>query len=528
MKFLTYSLALTLVSSLAFAAGPFTNVDSVKSSLGFKRYYSLQGPSRPLKIAVLDKGFYGYQKQIGKTLPANTRYVAGPVENPDDLKAIHGLKMAEILTSFMTNDMQAKQWMPELTLYNVFGYSNFKSAIDDVIARKVDLVLYSEVWEYGGNNDGAGFINAQVTRAAKAGVLWINAAGNFGKTTFNSKIVTGQDDWVTLPDRNKSLAVRCEPVRGDKCAIKIVLSWNDFKNDIEKGTNKDLDFALTDDLLNVIQSSALTQSADPREERPGFSKYPREIVAAEVKKGLYYIRVKNRSKNFTESDSLRITVDGDGVSMPSFDSRESLLNPADNPLVITVGASDSDRSSSSVAMKKPDLLAPSSIVLQNGDEFRGSSNSAAIVAAGIALMKSQDRDLRREEILNSVRVGYDWGRPGYSLNILRFGPTGDCFKEARLNPVPGYLKDVISRGGVPVQTTAGVRIMLPYDPIQLATYVTRVMADDMIVVMPNGRYNAFPRRAQIPEGVVEIFQRPLETGLCNPPRLQKGKSFRLP
>ncbi|MNJ92808.1 Subtilase family protein [compost metagenome] len=519
---------LTLSGSLAFA-GPFKNIDSIKKSLNFNSYYSQKNPSRPLKIAVLDKGFYGYEKQIGKTLPANTRYVAGPVTNPDGIRVEHGLKMAQILTSLMTNDLQAKQWMPELTLYNAFGYSNFKAAIDDVIANKVDLVLYSEVWEYGGNNDGQGFINAQVTRAARAGVLWVNAVGNFGRTTYNTRVRTGDDNWVALPDRNNALAIRCQPTQGKKCQVKIVLSWDDFKNDVEAGTKKDLDLALTDDLLNVIQSSALTQSSDRKESRPGYSKYPREIIAAELSPGLFYIRVKDRSNNLSDEDSLRITADGDGVSMPSNTPQETALNPADNPLVIAVGANDSDRSSSSLRMKKPDLMAPSSIVLQNDDEFRGSSNSAAIVAAGLALLKSAKPDMTREEMLRAVRVSYDWHIPGLSLTLLKFAPTGDrCFLEAKLNPTPDYVKNVLGKGGVPVQTTAGIRIMVPFDPIRIAPYLSRALANDMVVVTPQGRYDVYSRTATIPSGAVEIFQRPLESGLCAIPSLQRGKSFRLP
>ena len=201
----------TLIACAAFAADkPFTNFDALKSALGFTKYYSQSAPHAPIKIAILDKGFFGFEKEIGKTLPANTRYNAGPLTAPADLKVDHGLKMAQILTSLMTNDLQATQWTPSITLYNVFGYTNFKAAIDDIIANQVDIVLYSEVWEYGGNNDGQGFLNAEVTRATKAGVTWINAAGNFALTTYNTSIRTSSDDWVQLPDQNNSLAIRCE------------------------------------------------------------------------------------------------------------------------------------------------------------------------------------------------------------------------------------------------------------------------------------------------------------------------------
>lgn len=516
-----------LISSVtAFAAKPFSNLDTYKNALGFAPYYSQQNSGKRLKIAVLDKGFAGYQNEIGKTLPAKTRYVAGPVAAPENLNVEHGLKMAQILTAMMTNDMAATQWMPELILYNVYGFTNFKTAIDDLIAQKVDLVLYSEVWEYGSNFDGAGFINTEVNRAAGAGVIWVNAAGNFGLTTYNSKIETTKEDWVKLPNQNNGLIIRCEAADGKTCPVKVVLSWNDFNNDVEQGTNKDLDLALTDDLLNIVQTSALKQSADVNENRPGFSKYPREIIAATLKRGTYFIRVKNRSDNFTTRDQLRITVDGENVVMPSATSNESILNPADNPRVITVGALDSDRSSRSQVLDKPDLLAPSSIKLQNGAEYRGSSNSAAIVAAGLGLLKSVEPRMTRVDLLNAASNKHSWEQRGVSLNLLGFGPTGHgCFADALIN-IPAYLNDVLQKGGALVYTTAGIRVMTPFDPIILDAKLQRRLLNDMIVALPNGGYALYPRRSGIPAGAVEVFQRPLEAGLCIP-RMINGKQFRL-
>ena len=54
------------------------------------------------KIAVLDNGFYGYETQIGVSLPAGTQYHAGPVTPPDS-KDRHGLVMAQILYGLTTD-----------------------------------------------------------------------------------------------------------------------------------------------------------------------------------------------------------------------------------------------------------------------------------------------------------------------------------------------------------------------------------------------------------------------------------------
>lgn len=518
-----------LLFSFTAQADVFKNISQLQKALGFQKFYESSN-SRPVKIAVFDKGFSGYEKEIGSSLPKNTFYIAGPVSAPEDLKTEHGLRMAQIITALTTNNMKEPETIQELYLYNVFGYSNFKAAIDDAIARKIEVISYSEVWEYGGNNDGRGFINAQVSRATAAGILWVNAAGNFALTTYNTEITTLTEDWVKLPDQNNALELRCEKNDSGKCNLRIVLSWNDFKNDIEPGTDKDLDLALTDDLLNVVQTSALKQSADPKESRPGYSKYPREIVTAEIKTGTYFVRVKNRSKNFGSKDYLRITVDGESVKVPSHSRGESVLNPGDNASVISVGASDSDRSSSSAKTNKPDIVAPSSMILNDGSEFRGSSNATAIVAAGVSLILSvNSRVAEKDKVMAKIGKPFSWDQGALSLQLLGFGPTNTsrCFQAREWKEAPDYIKTVLSAGGVLVDTTAQVRLMLPFDPITLAPHLARIFPNDMIVATTDGNYQIYRRNGTIPSGAVEIFQRPQEAGLCAPPEKTSGKFFRL-
>jgi hypothetical protein len=525
-KFVVSFFSILLIAISAHAQ-VFKNISSLQSGLGFDNYYDTK-LVRAVKVAVFDKGFTGYKSEIGRSLPAKTFYVPGPVTAPDDLQTEHGFRMAQILTALATNNMQKPAVIQELYLYNVFGYSNFKAAVDDAIARHIDVISYSEVWEYGGNNDGQGFINKQVSRATAAGITWVNAAGNFNLTTYNGAITTLADDWVQLPDQNNALELRCEKNNAGKCGVRIVLSWNDFKNDVDPGTNKDLDIAITDDLLNIQQNSSLQQSADPNEARPGFSKYPREIITAELKVGTYYLRIKNRSKNFTAKDRLRIAVDGENITMPSHSQNESVLNPADNPSVITVGASDSDRSSVSTKMDKPDIMAPSSMIL-NGSEFRGSSNATAVVAAGIALLKATSSNYKSvDQILNRISRNFDWDQRGLSMQYFGFAPTAQgCFQSREWSEAPDNIKMVVANGGVLVETTAQVRLMVPFDPIKLAPDLQRRQANDMVVSNSDLTYEVYPRNSQIPQGSVEVFQRPFEAGLCSLPAKRRGNSFRL-
>ncbi len=499
------------------------NLDEIENALNVHSW-NVRPLKQRVKIAVLDKAFYGYQSEFGRSLPSDTQYFTGPVNVPPELKSQHGLVMAQLVTA-ITGD-------PELYLYNTYGYSNLKFAIEDLIQKDIDLVLYSEVWEFGGNRDGQGFINALVDKALDQGITWVNAAGNFEQTSYITKIKTLSEDWVQLPNQNNALQIECKTSqRNQKCPIRVVLSWNDFKNDPTQGTDKDLDLALVDDFMNILATSSQKQTQDSNNNQPGYSLYPRETIALEVSSGIYYLRVKNRSHNFHPSrDELMISIDGEGLSMPSHSRGQSVLNPADNPRVITVGALDSDRSSYNTAMNKPNVLTMSSVKTGDQGEFRGSSNAAAFVAGALGLAKSRAPNTNFKKIMqNSTLSGWHHNERGLSLQWLGFSsPDRRCFNVyPNTNSFPQHIIDVVNVGGLIVQTTAGLRVMTPFDPINLTRNLNRYQPNDLILTAPDG-YRISPRNnPQIPPNWVEVFQTPMEMGLCQRPPQSQGAIFRL-
>lgn len=503
--------------SSASREGQFQNLDRMIEELNLRPYFQKgYRARRAIKVAVFDNGFKGAKEEIGGLLPANTQIHTGPVA-PEGEEEAHGYYMARILWSLLSLGGTDDRYSPaEFHLYPTFGYSNLEAAVNDAIQRDIDIVLYSQTWEYGGNFDGRGFINALVTKAAKSGILWINNAGNFGDTTFNSAIATGADDWVKLPGKNSSVEIRCAENPTGKCLFRSVLSWNSFADRTEIGTDKDLDFVLTDDTLNIIQGSSLTQVKEG--DAPGSSKYPREIITAELKPGLYFLRVKNRSKNFTKADRLRITASGDFVKMRGFDKRESLLPPADNPNVITVGALDSEKSSVSARLQKPELYTNSLVSVTREENFKGTSNSAAMVAAGAALLFTFDPAMTKAKFLSLTgRTALGGEGRGLPMEQLGFSATTSegCF--APLNPQgqPDYIRELLRDGGTLVDTDAGARIFFPFDPIRLAQGNYRRQDNDMIVMSESGP-GVYARSGMwnMPEGMIELVETPYGASIC--------------
>lgn len=504
-------------SSSAIREGQFQNLDRMIEELNLQPYFQKgYRARRAIKIAVFDNGFKGAREQIGGLLPANTQIHGGAIA-PEGEEEAHGYYMARILWSLLSLGGTDDRYAPaEFHLYPTFGYSNLEAAVNDAIQRDINIVLYSQTWEYGGNFDGRGFINALITKAAKSGILWINNAGNFGDTTFNSGVATGQDDWVKLPGKNSSVEIRCAENPTGKCLFRSVLSWNSFADRTEIGTDKDLDFVLTDDTLNIIQGSSLTQTKGA--DAPGTSKYPREIITAELKPGLYFLRVKNRSKNFIKSDRLRITASGDFVKMRGFDKRESLLPPADNANVITVGALDSEKSSVSAALRKPELYVNSLVSLNREENFKGTSNSAAMVAAGAALLFTFDPGMTKAKFLSLTgrsAVGGE-GR-GLPLSQLEFSATTNqgCFASASADGQPDFVRELLRQGGTLVDTNAGLKVFFPFDPIRLAQGNYRRRDNDMIVMSANGA-GIYARSGlwNLPEHMIEMVQTPYGASIC--------------
>jgi hypothetical protein len=377
----------------------FDNLDSIIQRMNLEPYYK-KTPIRRVKIAIFEADFSGYKKEIGQSLPEDTHYWDG--QNKNRNPSPHGLVMAQIVNSLMTKAGVYKKFEPELFLYRTYGITDFSNAINEAIKQKVDIILYTNVWELGGNGDGKGFINKKVSKAIKAGILWVNAAGNFHDTnTFRFPVETNNDHWVKLPSKENSLRFRCRDKKAGninkKCHVKIVLAWNDFKNNEDKPTSKDLDLVLQDDTGVIIGKSYRNQIKKEL-------KQPVEVIKTTLEPGLYQIAIKDRSRNFKKSkDEIRVTINTPGfddvhflaadlAKMKRKKRDETLLPPADHPKVLSIGALDSRRSSISASRSKPEYYLKSSLSRKNNsgkkEHYHGSSNTAAMFVAALGLYKS--------------------------------------------------------------------------------------------------------------------------------------------
>lgn len=382
------------------------NLSEIIDRLNLAPYHARGFHGQNIKIAVLDNGFTGLNRSLGRRLPPNLSVQKAP--RPDMQNTTHGTKLAEIAYALATGSAsyQADLKGPEMLLFNANGYTNLKAAIDEVIRLKVDIVLYAQVWEYGGNGDGAGFINREVSRATSSGILWVNAAGNFGRATYSGPVKILDDDLtVKLPHNLRYLRFT---VPQDRTPVKVVLSWNDFEDTKEYRTQQDLDLIVIDDQGREIGASRLVQSG-PGEtaSRAGTtSAHAREIITSQLDVGTYRLRVEAKSKNFDGQSRLRVTIDGAGVRMLDSTGGNSVLIPADNRSVFAVGATDVDYSSRSVmsdGYSKPEISLVSQVRFEDGMTVRGTSAATAIAVGALSVLRSAKGRLSYEDLTTMIK-----------------------------------------------------------------------------------------------------------------------------
>jgi hypothetical protein len=302
--------------------------------------------------------------------------------------------MAEIIYAVTTGSAEFNQDIshPELYLFNSNGFSNFKAAIDRAIELKLDMILYAQVWEFGGQFDGQGFINAEVSRATKAGIMWVNASGNAGRSTYTGYAKAKKGAFVSFNEGADSLKI---VVPQNQTPTKIVLSWGDFKDTKDYKTDIDFDLILEDAKGQRIQESRLAQTGGEDTDFPGFSAHARESLETVLDSGIYYVKaqytggaVSQLGENDVKKISFRVTATGMGLRMPDGTPDDSLPIPADHSEVLAIGASDVDYSGAffkkqgtgltSSRRSKPDLWIESKVSFANLETTPPpSTNSAA-------------------------------------------------------------------------------------------------------------------------------------------------------
>ena len=359
-------------------SGQGIKVGVIDSNFGFNDFSGLMGTELPSTV----------QARCYTSLGKYTRFLAG-CEN-SILGSDHGTLLAEAVMDIA----------PEASLYIAAPWSlgDLRTATDWMVSQGVSVIVHGEIHEYDGPGDGTSrFSNSSlktVDRAVSGGIVWVNAAGNQGQSTWfgNYSIVN--------VNGNKYVAFNGSDIFNDMTLeawdwIRVQLRWEDSWS----GANRDFDLLIWD----FATSDIVDYSFDPQQGRVG--QVPFESLSYLVPNdGRYAVVVAHEGGSTPEW--IQLTAWGLG-SIEHYTGTGSIANPAEssNPGMLAVGAAHwnsvgsidpySSRGPTPDGRVKPDIVgadcgATALLSLnQNQNGFCGTSQSAAHVAGMAALVRQR-------------------------------------------------------------------------------------------------------------------------------------------
>ena len=382
-----------------------TQVQESLGPIGAVLLHAHKFKGQGVRVAVIDVGFADLSWAISRgVLPREaladaTDYTGEGLETGTN----HGTAVAELVHAVA----------PEALLYlkKIGDEVDLANAVDDSLRQGIKIIVHSVGWFNTNFTDGRGIVCQLADRAERAGILWVNAAGNHAQQHWTGPFrdLDG-DGWVEFQGSQEELKVRAG--FGE---LQLFLTWDDWPH-----TCQDYDLFLYDLQGNLVASSQNYQtcSEPPTEE---LYYLPLQAVAP----GVYYIRVlaRNRLK------PVALKIFSANARLEPAVPQGSLPAPADARGVLAVGAipiglwetgptaAYSSQGPTSDGRIKPDLVAPDNVrtATEVGflHRFQGTSAAAPQVAGAAALILSQHSEWTAAEVREALETtAVDMGPPG--------------------------------------------------------------------------------------------------------------------
>ncbi|MBI1743272.1 S8 family serine peptidase [Candidatus Acetothermia bacterium] len=343
---------------------PLTLVTSEGVSLtGASSYHANGIRGAGVKIAIIDLGFIGIASaQARGELPGNIQTIDYTGSGMESVTP-HGTAVAEIV-----NDMAPDA---QLILMKVSDEVDLENAKDDAVRMGVKVINHSVGWFNTSFYDGTGKIVEIANDARAKGIVWVNAAGNYGQRHWQGTYRPNAQGYNQFAGTDDTLSFQANG--GD--FVTVFLTWNDWP-----ASRNDFDLFLLDNNGNQLTSSERIQSG---------TETPTETFSFRVPStGIYHLRIRGDNNPSPRTFSL-FNLNQD-IEYPIVQA--SLISPADSPNVITVGAVGKDRwttgpiqpyssqGPSNAGVSKPDITGPDCVSTVT---FAGAASAAFCGANGL-------------------------------------------------------------------------------------------------------------------------------------------------
>ena len=391
-------------------------------------FYSSRGFSgRGIKVGVIDVGFVGVPslQERGELPDLSYRDFTG---EGIFTETVHGSACAEIVHDIAPD--------AEIHLYKVGTLVSLENAKDAAIQDGMDIVTVSLGWRWGaGFGDGTGLACEIVNEAFQNNVLWVNAAGNYGRQQISALLSDQDGNGYHNFDKDNEVVNLKDVQVGDE--VQAWLTWNEWPL-----TSHDYDLLLVK--IETDGSKEIVESADTRQRQSR----PYERLEYTVREtGTYGLAIHRASD--AKVTLFKLTSENHDLDGP-VSTRGSVGIPADARGALTVGAmhhrrwttgpiaSYSSQGPTFDGRIKPDLVGPAGVLTVSYGEtgYHGTSAATPHVAGAAALLKSADpvhynaRNLYDALLRSTVDMGdrgpdnvYGHGRLDLSLLPPGGGPV---------------------------------------------------------------------------------------------------------
>ena len=415
---------------------------------GASLWHALGVTGKGVKVGVIDTGFSGLRRLIGSELPAPVaarcyKSMGEPtsqLSNCENEGDVHGTAVAEALLDIA----------PDVSLYVADSLSNgdLASAVDWMAEQGVQVINLSATMPWDGPGDGTSPHSDSplktVDAAVREGIVWVNAAGNEGKSAWFGQFrdVNGNNYHDFAYWRHSGNPVECIPldVTSEDNGLSVQLRWQGRWG--TKDPLADLDLFLHEGtpiaVGPVVQAGRDFQNY-VNSDYPG-TKEPNEYLSYKARPGKSYCLSITWDTEYSygvpspdwiqliELQGIRFTDGRNDFSTPE----GSIGNPAEsaNPGLLAVGAAPwnntqsieeySSRGPTPDGRIKPDIVGvdmayslscrlPEYCGIPNNPSglFPGTSQASPHVAGLAALVRAAYPNLGPHEVANYLKANAD-------------------------------------------------------------------------------------------------------------------------
>ncbi len=356
----------------------------IAQTIGADKWHAAGITGKGVRVAVVDLGFGGVKRLLGKDLPATVKTNIS-IDRMDRQSEEHGTAVAAVI----------HRVAPDAELYLAFeddsalSFANVLQWLED---NKVQVVNYS-VSQLVGPRDGSSY-TAQLVELfmRRTGALWINSSGNYA---FSHTLFEFNPDQKGIHSfgRNRALL----PFMAFAPVTTIAMNWN---GSWKGGENTEYIFIVLDKDGNEVGVAA--------EQRRGRrNHFPFQILTFRSKPGEIYFLGIARTRGTTKN-TIDIIISNSEIAPWAQVPQYSIAIPADSPGVLTVGATDlrgneieaySSQGPTRDDRLKPDISAPTNEVVPGYDRgFSGTSGAAPVAAGAAALVLQANPSLSNAQL----------------------------------------------------------------------------------------------------------------------------------